>query len=79
MQSRRVVLASRPQGIPREEDFRVQTRERPAPQDGQILVANVYASVDPGMRARLGEEASYAAPLQVGETIESATVGRVIA
>ncbi len=79
MQSRRVVLASRPQGIPREEDFCVQTRELPAPQDGQILVANVYASVDPGMRARLGEEATYAAPLQVGETIESATVGRVIA
>ena len=79
MQTRRFVLASRPQGVPRESDFRLETRDLAAPQDGQIVVANVYASVDPGMRARLGEEATYAAPLQIGETVEGATVGRVIA
>jgi hypothetical protein len=79
MQTRRFVLASRPQGVPRETDFRLETSDLDAPQDGQIVVANEYASVDPGMRARLGEEATYAAPLQIGETIEGATVGRVIA
>jgi len=79
MQSRRIVLASRPQGIPRETDFRQEARDLPALQEGQILVANEYISVDPGMRARLNDEATYAAPLQLGDTIESATVGRVIA
>jgi len=80
MQTRRFVLACRPQGVPRETDFRLETRDLPALlQEGQILVANAYASVDPGMRARLGEEATYAAPLQIGETVEGATVGRVIA
>jgi len=79
MQSRRIVLASRPEGIPRETDFRQEVRDLPAPQEGQILVANEYISVDPGMRARLNDEATYAAPLQLGDTIESATVGRVIA
>jgi len=79
MQTRRFVLAHRPRGVPRETDFRLETVDIPAPQDGQILVANVYASVDPGIRARLGEEATYAAPLQIGETVEGATVGRVVA
>ncbi len=78
MQSRHIVLASRPRGMPRETDFRHEVRNLPEPRDGQILVANEYISVDPGMRARLNDETSYAAPLQLGETIESATVGRVI-
>jgi NADPH-dependent curcumin reductase len=79
MQTRRFFLASRPRGVPSESNFGLETQDLPVLQEGQILVANVYASVDPGMRARLGEEATYAAPLQIGETVEGATVGRVIA
>ena len=77
--NRRVVLAARPHGLPREADFRIEDTAMPAPAEGQILVRNVYVSVDPGIRARLGESGSYARPLGLGEVVEGATVGQLVA
>jgi NADPH-dependent curcumin reductase CurA len=79
MQNRRFVLAARPQGIPRESDFRLETGTLAEPRDGELLVANRFISVDPGMRARLSDAQTYAAPLAIGDMIESASVGEVIA
>ena len=76
--NRRVVLAARPVGLPRESDFRLEEVALPVAGAGQILVRNVYVSVDPGIRARLGESGSYAKPLGLGEVVEGATVGQVV-
>ena len=77
--NRRFVLARRPAGVPVAADFRLEAVPLREPGEGEVLVRNIYLSVDPGMRARLGEEASYAAPLGIGETVEGASVGRVVA
>jgi NADPH-dependent curcumin reductase CurA len=77
--NRRFVLARRPQGLPAASDFRMETVPVPDPGPGEVLVRNAFVSVDPGMRARLGEATSYAAPLGLGETVEGATVGHVVA
>ncbi len=79
MKNKRIVLAARPQGMPKESDFRLEELELPEPEDGQILVRNRYASVDPGARDRLSGEASYIAPLGLGEVMGSATVSEVVA
>ncbi len=73
----RFVLARRPQGVPQAQDFRLETLPLPAVPDGGILIATTHVSVDPGMRSRLSGD-SYAAQLALGETIESAGLGRVI-
>ncbi len=77
--AKRFVLARRPDGLPREEDFALEEVVVPAPGPGEVLVRNLFISVDPGMRSRLNETASYAPPVPIGGTMEGASVGEVIA
>jgi NADPH-dependent curcumin reductase CurA len=75
--NRRFVLARRVDGLPRADDFRLETASRPLPGEGQVLVRNRFISVDPGTRGRLGDRETYAQPLALGEVIQAATVGTV--
>jgi len=78
MTSAHVVLARRPQGAPVPEDFRLETRELPAPREGQLLVEVLFATANPGSRNRMGGDASYARGMRLGETMEGPAVGRVL-
>jgi NADPH-dependent curcumin reductase CurA len=78
MQSRHVVLARRPEGMPVAGDFRVETRELPELADGRITVEVLYTTANPGSRGRLSGSAGYARPLNIGETMEGPAIGRVI-
>ena len=78
MQSRHVVLARRPEGMPVAADFRVETRELPPLADGRITVEVLYTTANPGSRGRLGNGTGYARPLGIGETMEGPSIGRVI-
>jgi hypothetical protein len=73
--SRAVTLASRPQGAPQESDFEI--REA-GDGEGDVLVGNVFVSVDPYMRGRMAGIRTYVEPFQVGDVIEGAAVGRVL-
>jgi NADPH-dependent curcumin reductase CurA len=57
--SREIRLQRRPVGLPCESDFEVATVPRPAPGAGEVLVRNLYMSVDPYMRGRMLEQPSY--------------------
>ncbi len=73
------MLASRPVGVPRESDFRLEEAELPELADGQCLVRSSFLSVDPYMRGRISGRKSYADPVALGEVIVGQAVGRVIA
>lgn len=75
----RIVLASRPQGEPTPANFRIEHAVLPDPGDGQVLLENVYLSLDPYMRGRMNEGRSYAAPVAIGAVMDGGTVARVIA
>ncbi|MES2126299.1 MAG: NADP-dependent oxidoreductase [Pseudomonadota bacterium] len=77
MQYQRIVLAARPRGQVRPEDFRLETAQLPALQDGQVLVRNHYLSLDPYMRGRMSEAKSYAASQVLDETMIGGTAGIV--
>ncbi len=79
MQNRRVVLAAHVDGFPKVSDFAVDSVDQADPADGEVLIRNHFVSVDPGMRGRLSGQASYTAPVPLGDVVGSATVGRVIA
>ena len=78
-QGKRIVLASRPVGEPKSSDFRIEEYPVPAPGDGQLLLRTIWLSLDPYMRGRMNDVASYAAPVQIGEVMEGGTVSEVIA
>lgn len=71
-------LAARPHGEPTPDDFRLVETERPDPTDGQVVVSMIAMSVDPYMRGRMRLDPSYAAPWEVGETMQGGAVGRVV-
>ncbi|MEQ1752558.1 MAG: NADP-dependent oxidoreductase [Micropepsaceae bacterium] len=75
--NKRWVLAKRPEGVPRVADFLLEESVLPELQDGQALIRVDHISVDPGMRSRLSGD-SYAPALELGATIESAGIGKVI-
>src|ERR1700751_149406 len=78
-QGKRIVLASRPVGEPKPSDFRVEEYPVPVPGEGQVLLRTIWLSLDPYMRGRMSDAASYAAPVQIGEVMEGGTVSEVIA
>lgn len=71
------VLASRPDGQPTVENFRFEEVELPELSDGQILVENTFASVDPYMRGRMNDVESYIEPFQIDEPLTGTAVGVV--
>ena len=76
---RRVVLARRPPGEPTEADFRVEEVATPQPGPGQVLARVIYLSLDPYMRGRMRDVASYVTPVALGETMPGGTVCEVVA
>ncbi len=76
--SREIRLASRPKGLPTEENFTVaEVTLEPLP-DQQVLVRNLFMSVDPYMRGRMNEGKSYVPPFALGKPLEGGAVGEVI-
>lgn len=76
--NRRILLASRPSGMPTEACFRLSEAPPPRPADGEVLVRTLFLSVDPYMRGRMSERKSYVAPYRIGEVITGGVVGRVV-
>jgi hypothetical protein len=76
---REVHLASRPQGRPTPDDFRLVEVPVPEPGPGQVLVRNLFVSVDPYMRGRMDDVRSYVPPYRLGEAMDGGAVGEVVA
>ena len=77
--NRQVQLLSRPNGIPQAENFRVVDAPMPELHDGQVLVRNIYLSVEPAMRGWVSAAANYSEPVAIGGVMRSFAVGRVVA
>ncbi|WP_136443051.1 NADP-dependent oxidoreductase [Pacificoceanicola onchidii] len=77
-QMRRITLARRPVGQPVPEDFALQTGPVPDPGEGEVLIAVSHHSLDPYMRGRMDDAGSYAASVNLGETMVGQGVGTVL-
>src|SRR5512139_3880440 len=75
--NRQVRLKSRPSGIPQAEHFEIVEAPVPDPADGQVLVRNIYLSVEPAMRGWVSAVANYSEPVALGAVMRSLAVGRV--
>ena len=76
--SREIRLASRPAGIPTAANFSHGQTELEPLQDQQVLVRNLFMSVDPYMRGRMNDRKSYVPPFVLGKPLEGGAVGEVV-
>ncbi len=76
--NRQFTLASRPDGMPKESDFRLVEAPMPLPANDQLLLRTLYLSVDPYMRGRITGIRSYADPVGIGQVMVGGTVGKVV-
>src|SRR3954463_483970 len=78
MKTREVHLVARPEGWPKPEDFAVVEADLPGPRDGEVLVKNLFMSVDPYMRGRMNDVKSYVPPFRLNEAMTGGAVGEVV-
>ncbi|HZL64972.1 MAG TPA: NADP-dependent oxidoreductase, partial [Thermoleophilia bacterium] len=77
--SKEIHLVSRPKGGPRSSDFAVVVAAVPDLGPGEVLVRNRFLSVDPYMRGRMRDAASYVPPFELGAVMTGMAVGEVVA
>jgi len=76
--SREIRLASRPKGFPTAANFTVAWADSEPLKDQEVLVRNLFMSVDPYMRGRMNEGKSYVPPFELGKPLSGGAVGDVI-
>jgi NADPH-dependent curcumin reductase len=77
--NRQVLLKSRPVAIPQADNFEIVESEVPKPGAGQVLVRNLYLSVEPAMRGWVSVAANYSEPVAIGAVMRSFAAGQIIA
>ena len=76
--NRQYFLASRPEGMPTTEH--VQCRDVPLgePAEGQVIIRNLYISLDPAIRGWMSDAPNYIEPIAIGDAVRSSVLGRVV-
>ena len=77
--NRQVLLASRPDGVPSLDNFRLAEGPVPEPGEGEALYRSIYISLDPYMRGRMNAGESYAEPVAIDGVMGGGSVGQVMA
>ena len=75
--NRRFLLQRRPNGDPVAEDFTLVEEAVPELAEGQFLIRNHYASLDPAMRWWMDDADSYMPPIPLGAAVRASTIGVV--
>ena len=78
MINRQVVLIERPAGIAQAEHFEIRDVPVSKLNKGQILVRNIFLSVEPAMRGWIADVANYSAPVPLGEPMRALAVGEIV-
>ncbi len=71
-------LAARPSGLPEPSSWRFAEEPAAEPGDNEFLVGVEYISIDPAMRAWMNAGRSYVPPVEIGEVMRAAGIGRVL-
>ena len=76
--NRRLLVASRPGGIPGPEHFRSDAVPVRAPQAGEVLLETVYLSIDPAMRSWMTGGGGHRQAAAIGEPMLGGGIARVL-
>ncbi len=76
--NRQWLLSERPKGEPTDRTLRLMEGPIPTAGAGQMVLRTVFLSLDPYMRGRMSDAASYAEPVEIGGVMVGGTVARVV-
>lgn len=76
--NRQILLKKRPVGVPTAEDFEAVDGAVGTPGAGEVLLRNLYLSIDPAIRGWMSDARSYLPPIQIGEPIRSGTLSQIV-
>ena len=67
-----------PLGMPKLTDFEIKEELLSLNTNENVLVKNIWISVDPYMRARMTDRKNYKPPFELGKTMEGAAIGKIM-
>jgi NADPH-dependent curcumin reductase CurA len=76
--NRQILLKKRPVGVPSADDFATGSKPVGRPGRGEVLLRNLYLSIDPAIRGWMSDAKSYLPPIQIGEPIRSGTLSQIV-
>ncbi len=77
--NRQLILLKRPNGTPAASDIEYRESAIPEPGEGEVLVRNLYFSMDPAIRGWMDDAPNYRPAIPLGTPVHSVTLGRVVA
>src|SRR3546814_5108760 len=72
--NRRVLLAQRPDGLVREDDFTFDSQPIAEPGDGEVLVRTDWLGIDATVRTWLSQAEGYIEPVAIGDDVRGRAV-----
>ena len=78
MKNRQWLLAHRPEGAVKPDDFQYAEGAVPVPGDGDILVRTLYFGYDASQRIWLTDDGGYLPPIQEGDPMRTMGIGQVV-
>lgn len=77
--NRQILLQRRPVGVPKPTDFEATEGSVGVPGPGEVLLRNLYLSIDPAIRGWMSDAKSYLPPIAIGAPIRSGTLSQIVA
>ncbi len=76
--NKQLILVNRPEGLPKEDTWKLETNPIKELKDGEILIQHHYISLDPAMRGWMMDRKSYVPPVEIGDVMRAGSIGKVI-
>lgn len=76
--NRQILLSKRPVGVPSADDFASGSGPVGMPGPGEVLLRNLYLSIDPAIRGWMSDAKSYLPPIRIGEPVRSGTLSQIL-
>jgi len=77
LENRQYYLASRPAGAPTPQDVPYRDVPVAEPAEGEVVLRNLYISLDPAIRGWMGDDPNYIEPIAIGDPVRATIIGRV--
>ena len=76
--NRQILLRKRPVGAPSADDFEPAAGPVGRPGPGEVLLKNLYLSIDPAIRGWMNDAKSYLPPIEIGAPVRSGTLSQIV-